>query len=358
MRIAIVNDLPIAVETLRRTLALRPGHEIVWTAANGKEAVERCLCDKPDLILMDLLMPGLDGVQATRQIMAKSPCAILVVTFSVSSNVHKVFEAMGAGALDAAETPAPRPLSFQEGREGLGAAGKEKAALSESEAALLAKIDTMTRLLDEGGSRGRAQPHPEAASPVRPGLGLVGIGASAGGPSALASILSRLPEDFPAAVVVVQHVDEQFAKPLASWLNEQSVLPVRAAVEGAQPTPGEVLLAARDSHLLLVDSRRLGYRAQPLETFYRPSVDVFFESMARHWKGEAAGVLLTGMGRDGAVGLKRLRRAGFHTIAQDEESCAVYGMPKAAAQLQAAVEILPLEKISLTLERWCRSKLL
>jgi chemotaxis response regulator CheB len=183
---------------------------------------------------------------------------------------------------------------------------------------------------------------------------LVVIGASAGGPSALAEVLRTLPRDFPSPIVIVQHVDEQFAISLAGWLKQQSALPVRVACEGDVPTPGEVLMAGKGEHLILTSPRRLGYTSEPKEAFYSPSVDVFFESVVRRWPGPVIGVLLTGMGRDGAKGLKQLREAGFHTIAQNQASCAVYGMPKAAVDLGAAVEILPLTEISAALCKRCR----
>ncbi|MEI8233406.1 MAG: chemotaxis response regulator protein-glutamate methylesterase [Verrucomicrobiota bacterium] len=330
MRIAIVNDMPMAAEILKRAVLLRKQHEVAWVAYDGGEALEKCRADTPDLILMDLIMPKVNGVQATRAIMAECPCAILIVTVSVQGNARMVFEAMGAGALDAVDTPA------------LGVENFEKVS-----APLLAKLDSMRGLF------GSKEPQPREPRSARGEAPLVVIGASAGGPSALAEVLGGLPRDFPSPIVIVQHVDEQFALSLAGWLKQQSALPVKPALAGAVPVPGEVLLAARGEHLILAGPRRLGYCAEPKEAFYSPSVDVFFESVARRWPGEAVGVLLTGMGRDGALGLKRLRDAGFHTIAQDRASCAVYGMPKAAADLGAAVEILPLASIAAALCKRC-----
>jgi two-component system response regulator WspF len=330
MRIAIVNDLPLAVEALKRAVALKAGHQVAWIARDGAEAVELCAKDTPDLVLMDLLMPGMDGVEATRRIMAGSPCAILVVTVSVGANAWRVFEAMGHGALDAVDTPA---LGTGDPRE--------------SAAPLLAKIDIIARLIVDrsGGTQ-----NPFASPGVTPRAArqnrLLAIGASAGGPAAVAKVLSGLPKNFPAAVVVVQHVDEQFAAGMAEWLSRDATLPVRVAVEGERPVPGTVLLAGTNDHLTLRPGEVLGYTPRPREYVYRPSVDVFFQSITRYWTGEAVGVLLTGMGRDGAVGLKALRNQGHYTIAQDQASCAVYGMPKAAATLHAAVDILPLDRIA------------
>ena len=173
-----------------------------------------------------------------------------------------------------------------------------------------------------------------------------GTGASAGGPSALVKLLSALPGEFPAAIVVVQHVDEHFAGGLAVWLSSHTALRVRLAEEGDRPTVGTVFLAAKENHLVLASPTHLGYTRQPVDSSYRPSVDVFFNSVVEHWRGAVYGVLLTGMGRDGAEGLKALRHRGHHTIAQDRATSAVYGMPKAAAELDAATEILALDKIA------------
>ncbi len=330
MKIGIVNDLPLAVEALKRAVALKAGHQVIWVARDGAEAVELCAKDTPDLVLMDLLMPVMDGIEATRRIMAGSPCAILVVTVSVGANAWRVFEAMGHGALDAVDTPA---LGTGEPRE--------------SAAPLLAKIDIIARLIADrsGGTQNPFAPAGAAARGARQNR-LLAIGASAGGPAAVAKVLGGLPRDFPAAVVVVQHVDEQFAAGMADWLSRDSTLPVRVAREGERPAAGTVLLAGTNDHLTLRAGGLLGYTPDPREYVYRPSVDVFFKSITQHWAGEAVGVLLTGMGRDGAVGLKALRNQGHYTIAQDQASSAVYGMPKAAATLQAAVDILPLERIA------------
>lgn len=338
MRIGIVNDLPLAVEALKRALALKPTLSVAWVARHGAEAVELCAQDTPDLVLMDLIMPVMDGVEATRRIMAATPCAILVVTVSVGANAWRVFEAMGHGALDAVDTPA------------LGTGNPR-----ESAAPLLAKIEILGKLAAERASGGT--PAPFEAPPGTPASArstrLIALGASAGGPAAVAKVLSGLPANLPAAVVIVQHVDEQFAAGMAEWLAHDSKLPVRVACAGETPVPGVALLAGTNDHLTLLAGGKLGYTAHPKEYVYRPSVDVFFQSVTRHWHGEAVGVLLTGMGRDGAVGLRALRNQGRLTLAQDKATSAVYGMPKAAATLDAAVEILPLDRIAPRLIAWC-----
>jgi two-component system, chemotaxis family, response regulator WspF len=330
MRIGIVNDLPIAVEALKRTLARNPSLKVVWVAHDGNSAVAACAEQTPDLVLMDLIMPGMDGVEATRRIMASTPCAILIVTASIGANAWRTFEAMSLGALDAVDAP---ELGIGDPRRG--------------SAALLAKIETIGRMIC---GRGNPPAVPVAGRAVGTGAGssnqLLAIGASAGGPGALATLLSGLPRDFPAAVVIIQHVDEQFAAGMAEWLDQQSAMPVRIALQGHRPTPGTVLMAGTSNHLVLTASHLLGYTSDPINYVYRPSVDVFFQSLCEHWQGDIVGVLLTGMGRDGAVGLKALRNKGCHTIAQDAASSAVFGMPKAAAALHAAIDILPLDQIA------------
>ena len=331
MRVAVVNDSKLAAESLRRVIADSGRHEVAWIAEDGEDAVRRCGTDLPELILMDLIMPRLDGVEATRRIMAKTPCAIVVVTASVAGNAAKVFEAMGAGALDAINTPI------------LGMAGD-----GAGHEALLHKIDMVGRLIDAPKRIARLQSSVPPANPCATPGGcppLIVIGASTGGPAALQTILAPLPADLPAAVVIVQHVDEQFARSFAEWLDEQTALSVRLARPGDRPRPGQVLIAGREDHLILRADGSLDYTPEPVDYAYRPSVNVFFESVARHWRGQSLGVLLTGMGRDGGLGLLALRQAGCHTVAQDQASSAIYGMPKAAAELGAAVDILELKAI-------------
>ena len=180
--------------------------------------------------------------------------------------------------------------------------------------------------------------------PARPPL--VVVGASAGGPAALAELLKGLSARFSAAVVIVQHVDDRFVEGLALWLAEQSGLPVRLALEGDRPEAGVVLLAGPGGHLIVRPDGRLGYVSEPRHHAYRPSVDVLFQSACDHWPARVAGIVLTGMGADGAAGLKALRLKGALTIAQDQATSAVYGMPKAAAVAGAAVDILPLNRIA------------
>jgi two-component system response regulator WspF len=177
-------------------------------------------------------------------------------------------------------------------------------------------------------------------------LNLVVVGASAGGPGSIAEILKQLSDDFNGAIVVVQHLDASFSEQLVSWWSQQTSLPVRLATHGEYPQPGTVLVAHGGKHLEMNIHGMLVYRENVECAAYEPSIDVFFSSVVRHWKGNVTGVILTGMGADGAKGLRALRLKGHHTIVQAREGCVVYGMPKAAEALKAGCESVPLERIA------------
>jgi len=327
MRIAIVNDLVLAVEVLRRLIRSVPGYEVAWTAGDGVEAVEKCARDCPDLILMDLIMPVMDGAEATKIIMKQSPCAILVVTATVSGNAAKVFQALSWGALDAVATPV---FGASGGIEG----GEE----------LLRKIQVLGRLIVHARQSGAA---------VRPTTGtvpdhaprMVALGASTGGPNAVAIILRGLPANLEATIVIVQHLDVQFAPGLVDWLGEQTGLTVSLAREGMKPERSGVFVAGTNDHLVIGEDLTFHYTADPVDYVYRPSVNEFFLSLGRHWPEPGVACLLTGMGRDGAQGLLALRKAGWRTMAQDEKTSIVYGMPRAAMEIGGAERSLPVDLI-------------
>lgn len=325
MRIGVVSNLPATVSALRCIVDLVPAHQITWVAISGVEAGSLCEGNRPDLLLMDVMLSDMDCVGATRQIMENTPCPILILTESMQNDTARIFEAMGHGALDVIDTPLNGPDD-----------------LRTRAAPLLTKISMVDRLTGHGADRrgARRETIPVSLPP------LVAIGASAGGPAALGILLSALPKNFPAAVIIVQHVDERFSLGMAEWLDRHSTLPVRVAAEDDRPTQGTVLLAGTGDHLTFKTPYKLGYTPEPQDYVYRPSVNVCFWSICKHWHGDAVGVLLTGMGSDGALGLKALRDKGHYTIAQDQASSAVYGMPKAAAASNAAVDILPLERIA------------
>jgi two-component system, chemotaxis family, response regulator WspF len=337
MRIGIVNDIGLARETLRRVVQSCSEHEVAWTANDGAEAIALARIDRPDLILMDLFMPGTDGVEATRRIMGESPCAILVVTASISGHLSKVYQAMGYGALDAIDTPT------------LGLRGQISGA-----ALLFHKMEIIGKLLGKTAERPNNERQmtdssthvfhsSNSAAVTEP---LVILGASTGGPNALAQVLGEIPATLEVPIIIVQHVDEAFAPGLGQWLSEEAHRRVTLIAEGHRPAAREVLLSGRNDHLILGEDHCLHYTAEPSDVSYRPSVDVFFASVARNWPRPGVAVLLTGMGRDGAAGLLKLRRQDWRTIAQDESSSVVWGMPKAAAEIGAAEQVLPISRVA------------
>jgi two-component system response regulator WspF len=337
LRVGIVNDLKLAVRALSQLVESEAGNEIAWIAEDGLQAVDKAAVDLPDLILMDLIMPNLDGVEATRQIMRSSPCPILVVTATVEGNLTKVYNALGAGALDAVSGPTYAP----------------DGSLADTEP-VLKKMRTMRRLMQPLPAANESKkrrssggfPHPSQPAPR-----LLVIGASTGGPRAIVDVITGFSPDFRPPVLVVQHLDESFIPGFVSWLSSQTGWPVASVAVGDQPEPGKILVAASGDHMVMSIARRLRYEAEPLDLVYRPSVDVFWESLARSWPTPGVAILLTGMGRDGARGMLALRKRGWQTLAHDEASSVVWGMPRAAAQDGAATAVVSLEQMGARAER-------
>lgn len=339
MRIGIASVRPERIAAIRAALEPAREHAIVWTAGSAAQAVRLAGGgsvgtgggnagpsggERPDVILVDVELPE-GGARATQILVDSVPCLVLVFAERLAAKASAIYAALGQGALDAVEIPVLRADGTLD-----------------NPAPLLEKVATLGWL-----TPGAAPESKGASTPPAP---LILIGSSTGGPRVLAEILAALPAKFPAAIVVVQHVDRYFAQGLADWLARQSPLPVELARAGMPPVSGQVLLADTNDHLVVTADRTLAYTSEPIDEPYRPSVNVLFHSARQHWPRPGIAVLLTGMGKDGAMGLKELRRAGWHTIAQDQDTSAVYGMPKAAATCGAAVEILPSDQIASALK--------
>lgn len=332
MKVAIAHPDRATVERLRGLLLTLPGFAIAWQAGTAREALADCRSQRPDLLLMGLDLPGLSVGELTRRIMAESACPILLLNPDCEPCHARIFEALGQGAADAALLPEPADWPR-----------------SESWADLLKRLDILRTL---GGHPRRLrepvtlreEPTEVTAQARLPPV--VAIGASTGGPRALATVLARLPANLPATVVIVQHLDSHFIQGLAEWLDRSVPLPVAALTQETALTPGQVWIAARPEHLIITGAHGLGWTTEWPGLISRPSIDVFFKSLAQHPRLRGCGVLLTGMGRDGAEGLLAMRQAGYSTMAQEEASCVVYGMPKAAAELGAAAAVLRLEAIA------------
>ena len=325
MQIGLINDNPVETRFIARTINGNPYYELAWSATSDRECMEFFQNYQPDLVIVSIALPHQDLTAFIKGLVATKRCAVLVSTESVQHNTNQVFQAMGAGALDVVTLPAPEKMDDPEHMQHL-----------------LLKIATVERLLNTGSSR-RANANTGLPATCTP---LIAIGSSTGGPAALIAILKSLPDPFPASLVIVQHLDAQFSQGFAEWLGEQSKMPVRIAREGGHPVPGIVHIAGTGDHLVLNREGKYQYSREPIEYVYRPSANEFFQSIVKNWYGPAIGVLLTGMGKDGASGLLAMRKKGYTTIAESEETCAVFGMPKAAIELGGADKILPLPKIA------------
>ncbi len=325
LRIALACEQPSDLRLLHRIVHGRQGHEVVWEASNGMEVLQRMRSNPPDLLIMDLTLPILDSVQTTQRVMQEQPCAILVVSSSLGHETQALaFDVLAAGALDVLR----HPLKGED-----------------CDRVLLEKLAHLDAFIHRSQHRKREHS-------VRRSRGLLAIAASTGGPAALVQVLKGLGDNVPWPIVVVQHMDQRFSQGLAQWLGQQVPQPVQMALDRSALQPGNVYLAPSHAHLVITSSQTLGYcENDPATHKVCPSADVFFHSLVRHWQSKAIGVLLTGMGRDGADGLRAMRRHGWHTIAQDEQTSRVYGMPKAAVQMHAAVDVLSLQQIPLTLRR-------
>ncbi len=344
IRVLVVDDSLTIRKHIAEAFGESPDFELVGEADNGKQAIELCERLRPDVITMDMIMPTMTGVAATEYIMAYCPTPILIVSASTNrGELFKTYDALAAGAVDVLEKPSGEMPGDQWDRQLIDAAR------------VVSHVRVIThpraRLGRMGQARGVSTPAPVEQAISRD-IRVVAIGASTGGPGAVLSLLTALPADFPLPILLVIHISEPFGTALAEWLDDQTPFNVRFAADGARlPEPGkcEVLMAPPGCHLE-VSGRRLSLNRAPERHSCRPSVDVLFESLARDVGRNTAACLLTGMGRDGAQGLLELRRAGAVTIAQDEKTSVIFGMPGAAIELGAATHILPLDGIAPVLQ--------
>jgi len=311
----------------------------VGQASDGAQPVKMVAQLKPDLVTMDIHMPVLDGLAATEQIMAYTPTPILVVSSSVhGEGMGRAFDALGLGALEVIKKPEPRDWAELE-RIGRDVIRKVK---------ILANVRVITHI--RGRQATRSEATAPAVAPTRHRRSIVAIGSSTGGPSALLEVLGRLPAEFPVPVLIAQHIADGFVPGLVNWLDAGCRIRVMCAADGVVPKPGVAYIASTDANMVLRGSH---IRFQPLEAgqLYVPSADVLFSSVANAKGPDAVGIIMTGMGGDGAEGLRRMRQAGAATIGQDEASCTVYGMPKVAAEIGAVESVVALVDIAAAVEQ-------
>lgn len=348
VRVLVVEDSLTVRGRLVEILESDPEIEVVAAVDNGKDAIQACEDKRPDVITMDMMLPVMTGLAATEYIMAHCPTPILIVSASVNrGELFRTYDALAAGAVDVLEKPT--------GQEPDGV--WERNYLTTLK--LVSRIKVIThplgRLKHRAGAYAAKQD--AAARAKNSGIEIVGIGASTGGPGAIVDILKGLPTDFTLPVLFVLHINEPFGVAFADWLDSQTDRRVAHAVEGQDISEivGRVAMAPGHSHLIVRDGKmRLTKDAERHSC--RPSVDVLFESIAREYGTAAAGCLLTGMGRDGAQGLLDIRNAGGLTIAQDEATSVIYGMPREAVQMGAAQHVMRIEEIGPAIAKLTREK--
>jgi two-component system chemotaxis response regulator CheB len=343
IKVFIVEDSPVARELLIYILSSAPEVQVIGTANNGTEALEILAHKKPDVIIMDINMPKMNGFEATRRIMEAHPAPVVIVSSSWNpKEVETTFRAMEAGAVAVLEKP--RGINHPN--------YKNMAEELVQTVKLMSEVKVVRRWARHPKTTAVTAAPPKAELQHTPqDIKLVAIGASTGGPQVLQIILSKLPEDFVAPVVIVQHIVAGFLEGMAEWLSQTTALVIHIAKHGEHVLPGHAYLAPNDFHLEVERSGRIALSKDEPENSLRPSVSYLFRSVAHVFGQNSAGVLLTGMGRDGAKELKLMQEAGAITIAQNKESSVVHGMPGEAIKLGAATHVLPPEEIAAMLEK-------
>ena len=338
IRVLIVDDSKVAQMLLAHILESDPQIRVIGAVGDGQAAVDFVTTHTPDVILMDIHMPHMDGFEATRRIMETHPVPIVVCTATANPReVATTFRVMEAGALACVEKPVGREHPDFEPR----------AANLRETVKLMSEVKVVRRW-----ARARLASIP--APPVRPvdvtraraKVTVIGVGASTGGPQALQEILAGLPKTFHVPILIVQHIAQGFLSGLAEWLNQTTGLQVQIGAYGVQPLRGHVYLAPDDFHMGVSHSGRILLTREEPENHLRPAVSYLFRSLADACGPAAVGVLLTGMGKDGAGELKLMKDKGAVTIAQDRDSSVVYGMPGEAIDLGGATHVLPVDRIA------------
>lgn len=355
-RILIVDDSSFMRMAIRSILSKEPNLDIVGTAADGVEGVEKAIALKPDLITMDVEMPRMDGIAALKQIMAKAPTRVIMVSTLTNEGAKSTFEALDAGALDYI------PKNVTDSSEAQNIFREE--LLRKIKDVLRSRFGRVSPLSPLSPASVASRPAPVAVAPTRLSTKLsgkkinyVGIGASTGGPVALQEVLSRIPVNFPYGIIVGIHMPKAFTGPYADRLNAKCSMTIREAVDGDVLKPGLALIAPGGMHTTLVrHGGQIMVKTVPTSSHpqyvYIPSVDLMLSSMAEATGGAMLGVILTGMGNDGFKGMQLLKQKGGVTIVQDEATSTIYGMPKACVEGGVADEVLPLGQIGFEISKF------
>lgn len=334
IRVLVVDDDPFTRDFITSILASDGGIEVVGQAGDGASAVRQVAALKPDLVTMDINMPGMNGVEAIRRIMAAHAVPILVVTSQDDANT--AYAAISGGALEVMPKPDP-----------------DRSRIFINKIKLLAKVRVIPHIRGEGHRR---RPGAGAAAAMPPDIPsvtemIVAVASSTGGPRALATLLSALPAAFPAPIVIAQHITDNFAAGMADWLNGLTPLTVKTGDAGERPAAGTVYLAPSGVHIDINRWRRIRLGARSPGDIYYPSGNRLLTSAAEVYGDSAIGVVLTGMGDDGTAGIRRIKAAGGATIAQDEATSVIFGMPRMAIQSGCVDHVLPISEIPARLIR-------
>lgn len=342
IHVVVVDDSTVVRQVLTNAINSDPQLRVVGTGVNGREAVELAAKLKPDIITMDMNMPVMGGIEATKQIMAYHPTPILILSSTLFRNIgeNKPFDAISFGALDVMDKG---PLR--------GANGGDYARALTERIKVLARIKVVTHPLAKFERRfpadGATPAKPAVAAPLPAGeKRIVAIAASTGGPQALLQVLKQLPANLPCGVVIVQHISEGFDAGLADWLNEQCDIDVCLGTDNAPLAPGVAYIAPSGSHMTVTPAGRLKLTNEEPVDCQKPSATVLFHSVAHVYRDRAICAILTGMGADGVDGLKSVKAAGGKVVAQDQSTCVVFGMPKAAIELGVVDWICPIEQVA------------
>lgn len=339
IKVLIVDDSGFTQEVLKTILEKDSAIQIIGMAEDGGKAIELTQKLKPDVIVMDINMPVMNGFEATEHIMAYCPTPILILSSVIDKEgVFTTFNALAAGAVDVMEKPSMLPSN----------------SWSSIGDVLIKKIKSISKAKVVTHVKGRAKefsPHVKPVSLIKSNTPeIIGIGASTGGPSVVMQILKSIPSDYNPGVLVVQHMASGFIKGFSDWLGAACKVKVKLAKDGEKIESGQVLVAPDGFHTIVRSKKTIGLVSGEKVYGVKPSVDILFNSIAEVYGNSAVGVLLTGMGADGAEGLKHIKDSGGITIAQSEDSCAVFGMPKAAIEKGAASKVLSVEDIIRTLK--------
>ena len=348
IKVLIVNDSISTQQVLKRIVTLNSEMDVVGIANDGHEGVDMAESCDPDVVLMDIHMPNYDGVQTTKQIMEENPRSILVVTATLNANMSQIYDCLDFGAIDVVRTPTlGKNIRGLEDDDFLQEIGAELIRKINIAASITRKDRVKVKTSSNFKSETLRIHRPEESIRGTCSKKILAIGASTGGPNAILRVLKALPKDLNAGIFIVQHIDAAFASGLAEWFNENTdALNIYSAKQGDVITKSTGFVAVEDRNLIVQGNHCAGYVDCEPNTTYCPNINATFKSVAEQYGKNAVGVLLTGMGNDGAKGLKSIREAGGKTIAQDESTSLIYGMPKVAKEMDSAEFILSIDDIS------------